>query len=249
MRLLASNRCNVYEAILMLSKFAAMRQKLYFLAVLAAAGITAASSAATDEDKPHGRICFSLAESGPPEKEEPFRLSVPPGPGKTVKAYVDASDKCSVLIAALTKDGKLANGWRPQLAEVPAEFDETELPKPPVAWDWSTASAPFDFYVLFLPPGSKDLEELTKLVTAIQAAKEDRLLGMQTTKLREIIGRITNDKEKVNQAPMAEPEIGGVFRGAAFPWRQYAQSINFGADKPGVLILSSDAPAKASAAP
>jgi hypothetical protein len=39
---------------------------------------------------------------------------------------------------------------------------------------------------------------------------------------------------------MTQPEVGGVFRGTAFPWRQYAQSINFAADKPGVLVLSSD---------
>ena len=44
----------------------------------------------------------------------------------------------------------------------------------------------------------------------------------------------------MNQAPVSEPEVGGVFRGAAFPWRQYAQGINFAADKPGVLVLSSD---------
>ncbi len=44
---------------------------------------------------------------------------------------------------------------------------------------------------------------------------------------------------------MTEPEVGGVFRGAGddavFPWRQFAQSINFAEDRPGVLILSSEA--------
>ncbi|HSH37925.1 MAG TPA: hypothetical protein VK993_03995 [Chthoniobacterales bacterium] len=225
-------------------------RKLPCLILAAALAAIADAAAAVDEDKPHGRICFSLAESGPPEKEEPFRLSAAPGPGKTVKAYIDASDKCTVLLVALTKDGKLANGWRPQLVQVAEDFEETELPKAPVSWDWAAASAPFDFYVLFLSPGSKDVDELTKLVTAMQAPKaDDRLVAMQTTKLREIIGRISNDKEKTNQAPMAEPEVGGVFRGAAFPWRQYAQSINFGDDNAGVLILSSDVAGKAAPAP
>ena len=107
-------------------------------------------------------------------------------------------------------------------------------------WDWSTASGPFDFYVLFLAPDSKEVAEAKKLIDAMQAAKDDRLLAMQTGKLRELIGRITSEKEKINQAPASEPEVGGVFRGAAFPWRQFAQSVNFAADQPGAVILSSD---------
>jgi hypothetical protein len=200
---------------------------------------------AVDEDKPHARVCLSVYEPGPPEKEEPFQMSASPGPGKTVRAYIDASDKCTVLVAAITKDGKLVNGWRPQLSEVPDEFEEILLPKAPVKWDWLTASGPFDFYVLFLPPGSKEIEEARKLVDAMQNPKvDDRVLAMQTSKLKELIGRITSDKEKVNQAPISEPEVGGVFRGAAFPWRQYAQSTNFDADKPGVLVLTSDSAEK-----
>ncbi|MCA1658450.1 MAG: hypothetical protein LC627_04030, partial [Verrucomicrobiaceae bacterium] len=113
-------------------------------------------------------------------------------------------------------------------------------PKAPLKWDWSTTNGPFDFYVLFLAPDSKEIKEAKKLIDAMQAAKDDRLLAMQTIKLREIIGRITSEKEKVNQAPVSEPEVGGVFRGVAFPWRQFAQSVNFAAEKPGAVILSSD---------
>jgi hypothetical protein len=215
----------------------------FFLGLMVASSTVAASE--IDEDKPHGRVCFSLFEPGPPEKEEPFQLSAPPSAGKTVRAYIDASEKCSVLVAAITKDGKLVNGWRPQLSEVPEEFEEILLPKAPVKWDWSAASGPFDFFVLFLAPGSKEIEEAKKLVDAMQNPKvDDRVLAMQTTKLKELIGRITSAKEKVNQAPVNEPEVGGVFRGAAFPWRQYAQAINFASDKPGVLVLSSDSAEK-----
>jgi len=210
---------------------------------------------AADADQPQGRICLSIVDSGSSAKEEPFRMSATTRPGSTVKAYVDASDKCFVLVAALTKDGKLANGWRPQLSEVPAEFEEVQLPKAPVTWEWSSAKGPpFDLYVLFLPPDSKDIEEAKKLVAAMQAPKiDDRLLAMQANKLRELVGRITNEKEKVNQAPLAEPEVGGVFRGsgvdAIFPWRQFAQSIEFDESRPGVLILSSESAAKDSPAP
>lgn len=215
----------------------------FFLGLIAATSALAVD--AVDENKPHGRVCLSIYEPGPPEKEEVFQNSAPPGAAKTVRAYVDASDKCSVLVAALTKDGKLANGWRPQLSEVPPEFEEILLPKAPVKWDWSTASGPFDLYVLFLASGSKEIEEAKKLVDAMQNPKvDDRILAMQTGKLKELIGRIVSDKDKTNQVPVSEPEVGGVFRGAAFPWRQYARSVNFSPDRPGVLVLSSDSAEK-----
>jgi hypothetical protein len=215
--------------------------KFYYLlfGLMAASGTLAA--VAVDEDKPHGRVCVSLFEPGPPEKEELFQVSSPPGSGKTVRAYVDASEKCTVLVAALTKDGKLANGWRPQLSEVPGDFEEILLPKAPVKWEWSGASGPFDFYVLFLTADSKEIAEAKKLVDAMQNPKvDDRVLALQTGKLKELIGRITSAREKVNPAPVSEPEVGGVFRGTAFPWRQFAQGTNFAADRPGVLVLSSE---------
>jgi hypothetical protein len=211
-----------------------------FYFVLGLTAVMSAFAAAVDEEKPHGRVCLSLYEPGPPEKEEAFQISAPAGAGKTVRAYIDASDKCSVLVAAMTKDGKLVNGWRPQLSEVPAEFEEILLPKAPVKWEWSAASGPFDVYVLFLAPGSKEIEEAKKLVDAMLNAKDDRIVAMQTGKLKELLGRIASDKSGTNQAPVSEPEVGGVFRGAAFPWRQFARSVNFSADKPGVLVLSSD---------
>lgn len=209
---------------------------------------------AADEEQPRGRVCLSIVDSGPSAKEVPFRLSEKGRPGSTVRAHLDASDKCTVLVAALTKDGKLANGWRPQLSELPADFEEVQLPKAPVTWEWPGVHGPFDLYVLFLPPGSKEVEEAKKLVGAMQAPKiDDRLLAMQANKLRELVGRITNEKEKVNQAPMTEPEVGGVFRGpgidAVFPWREFAQSIDFDENRPGVLILSSEGAAKDSSAP
>ncbi len=224
-----------------------------FLAV-ATAFVVAGSLMAADEDQPQGRVCLSIVDSGPSTKEVPFKLSVTPRPGSIVRAHLDASHKCTVLVAALTKDGKLANGWRPQLTEVPEEFEEVQLPKAPITWEWSGAHGIFDLYVVFLPPGSKEIDEAKKLVGAMQAPKiDDRLLAMQANKLRELVGRITNEKDRVNQAPMTEPEVGGVFRGsgvdAVFPWREFAQSIDFDENRPGVLILSSEGAAKDSPAP
>ena len=222
----------------MISAFSMAKFFYFLLGLMVASGALAA--VAVDEEKPYGRICVSLFEPGPPEKEELFQVSAPPGPGTTVRAYVDASEKCNVLVAAITKDGKLANGWRPQLSEVPGDFEEILLPKAPVKWDWAGASGPFDFYVLFLANGSKEIAEAKKLVDAMQNPKvDDRVLALQTGKLKELIGRITSEREKVNPAPVSEPEVGGVFRGTAFPWRHFAQGANFAADRPGVLILPS----------
>ena len=210
-------------------------------------GLVAALNAlgAVDEERPHGRVCLSVFEPGPPEKEEAFQASAPTGAGKLVRAYVDASDKCSVLVAAITKDGKLVNGWRPQLAEAPAEYEEILLPTAPVKWEWTTSSVPFDFYVLFLAPDSKEIADAKKLVDAMQNPKtDDRVLALQTGKLKELIGRIAADKSNANQGPASEPEVGGVFRGAAFPWRQFARAANFAPDHPGVVIFSSEAAEK-----
>jgi hypothetical protein len=69
---------------------------------------------------------------------------------------------------------------------------------------------------------------------------DDRVLAMQTTKLKELIGRLATDKSKANHGPASQPEVGGVFRGAAFPWRQFAQAVNFSTDLPGVLVLPSE---------
>ena len=207
-------------------------------------GSSALVAAAVDEEKPHGRVCVSIFEPGPPEREEAFQVSTSPGAGKIVRAYVDASEKCSVLFAAITKDGKLVNGWRPQLSEVPGDFEEILLPNGPVKWEWTTKSPPFDFYVLFLTSGSKEIDEAKKLVDAMQNPKVDeRVLALQTGKLKELIGRLASDKT-ANQGPASEPEIGGVFRGTAFPWRQYAKAANFSPDRPGVVIQPSEAAEK-----
>src|SRR3954447_23204534 len=216
-----------------------MRRLSLFLLILGVA-TTALPASGFDEEKPHGRVALSVFEPGPPEKEEAFQTSVTPGPGKTVRAYADASEKCTVLLAAMTRDGKLLNGWRPQLSDLPEDFEEILLPKTPAKWDWSANPVPFDFYVLFLSPDSKEVVEARKLVDAMQNPKaDDRVLALQTGKLKELIGRLAVEKAK-NQAPASEPEVGGVFRGAAFPWRQFAQSVNFSAEHPGFLIVSSD---------
>ncbi|HSP46431.1 MAG TPA: hypothetical protein VLO30_10590, partial [Chthoniobacterales bacterium] len=61
----------------------------YFLFGLLAATSTFAAGV-VDEEKPYGRVCLSIYEPGPPEKEEAFQNSAALSAGKTVRAYVDA---------------------------------------------------------------------------------------------------------------------------------------------------------------
>lgn len=220
--------------------------RFLFLSLSLAIFICAAEAKAADEEKPYGRVCISIFDpsSG---KEEPFKSSMAYSEGATVKAYIEANSKCTVVLAALTKEGKLANDWRPQFSELREEFEEIQLPTPPGSWDWSKTSEPFDLYVCFLAPGAKEIEEAKRLIAAMQPSKVDkRLLSMQTNKLRELIGRIATEKEKVNHAPKTEPEMGGVLRGTplgtAFPWRLYAQNTYFVKGHAGVLIFSSGKP-------
>jgi hypothetical protein len=213
-----------------------------FLAISAAVG----SVNAGQDVKSHGRVCISLVEPGPPAKEIPLRTTTAAGPDAKVNVYLDASTKCSVLVVALNKEGKLANGWRPQFSEVPDDFEEIELPRAPVTWQWTTQAAPLDIYVLFMPFGSTDAREAQRLISAMQSPKVDEsLLTMQTSKLRELIGRIISENQKSNQPLFKDPEVGGVFRGNEFPWRLFAQSVDFGDSQPGVLILPSQGPGKA----
>ena len=223
--------------------------------VLAAAflGFAALGAEPARDDLPRGRVCISVVEPGTPEHEVVFNAAILPGPGKKIRIYADASIKRSVVVVAMRKDGKLAGGWQPQIAELPEEFEEAQLPSPPTAWNWTSPVPPFDFHILFLPPGSKELETLKKLVAAMRNPKADeRLVAMQTNKLREIISGISGSLEQGNRVTAIAVEVGGVFRGSAFPWRQYARSVSFSADRAGVLVLSSakdEAPKAAASAP
>jgi hypothetical protein len=200
-----------------------------------------AALAAVEEDKPYGRICFSVVQTAPETEEEVFRPGIKPGTNKQIVAYLDANTACQVLIAAFNeKDGQLTRGWMPQFLDVPM-WKQVELPTPPVYWKWTEDSGPFAFFVLFLAKDSKQTSDLKQLVTAMQNAKQDAgLLVAQTLELHKRVGRCVaaHDKKKpgANEQPVL---VGGVFRGTQFPWRQFCRSSNFSADDPGVLIFPS----------
>lgn len=197
------------------------------------------AAASFDENKPYGRATVAVVDGN--GKQEPLTSSSAAGAGKSIKVYLDASEKCSAVVAAFRNDGKVVSNWRPEVVELNEEFEETQVPKTPTTWSWTTGSEPFEVRVVFMAPGSKELEECKRLVAAMQNANlDERVLSMQANKLREILSRAVVAKNRSQQgAP--DSEVGGVFRGTAFPWREYAQGANFSPDQAGSLVFSSNA--------
>jgi hypothetical protein len=195
--------------------------------------MVALGASPVDESKPYGRVCIGVVTG---EKEEALQAQSKPGADTFIVAHADATERSQMVLFALNaRDGKLANDWRPQFVELPP-WEETLLPEAPVAWKWSANSGPIDIYVLFLHPNSKDAHELKVLVTAmLSLSVEKTLLDRQSVKLRELATRSGGEIAKVVKPVRAQ--VGATYRGATFPWRNYASRTNFSEAKPGLLIF------------
>jgi hypothetical protein len=191
---------------------------------------------AADENRPHGRACISVLNSANGD-EEALRADSEAGPGRKVQAHLDATAKCEALVAIFTKSGQPVGGWPPQFVELSAR-KEMLLPKAPAVWNWDKATGPLEAYVLFFAPGSKDSAELRALVGAMRNTSDSAVTKLQTSKLREFIGRAKIDKAAAERAAPLEAEVAGTFRMVVgFEWRDSARAVNFSAGKPGALIF------------
>lgn len=134
----------------------------------------------------------------------------------------------------------LANAWRPQIGELTRAWEEIALPRP--GWSWRTGSADFDLYTVFIQPDSTEVDDLRRLIGAMQGLDTDSdLLRSQAEKLRQVITGLCRDNEpEKHHAAVAPAEVSGTLRGTVeFPWRKFASRINFSDGHPGVLIFSS----------
>jgi hypothetical protein len=208
-----------------------------FLALLLWAGCSIALSQSVDKNQPSGRACISVVNTASGDEEALRPTATTGGPHHKIVAHLDATAKCEVLVALLTKSGQPASDWRPQYAEVPAR-SEMLLPKAPVSWTWDKETGLIEVDVLFLAPGSKEGSEIRALVGATQHTKDETIARLQTNKLRELIGRMKFDKTAAQRASKPDPELAGVMRMVVgFEWRDSARAVNFTPDKPGVLIF------------
>jgi hypothetical protein len=198
--------------------------------IMAALGIPS-----VDKSKPYGRVCIGVVTG---EKEEPLQAQSKPGADTFIVAHADANERCQMLLFALNaRDGKLAHDWRPQFVEL-SPREEVLLPEAPIAWKWSAGSEPFDVYVLFVHPNSRDAHELKVLVTAMLNPNLERtLLDRQTVKLRELAtGSGARKREIIYAAKVKRVETAVAYRGS-FRWRDYASVANFSEATPALLIF------------
>src|SRR5205814_1136897 len=59
--------------------------RIFYFALGLLMATSALAADAVDEEKPHGRVCLSVFEPGPPEKEEAFQISASAAAGKIVR--------------------------------------------------------------------------------------------------------------------------------------------------------------------
>jgi hypothetical protein len=171
--------------------------------------------------------------------EIPLAESSAPGPEERLVAHLDASADCVALILPLVEKGsRLANGWRPQMVALP-EWDERKLPAPPAVWNWNKGADPFELWIFFFKRDATGLDELQKLVAAMQnTTLDEKVLVQQTRKICEKLDTRMTGKRPINQGPKASTVlVGGAVRGTEFPWRDYAQKVVLKDAFEGALVV------------
>jgi len=192
----------------------------------------------------YGRACLAVVEpvaDGRGETISAFQPQSKPGKGKRLTMNLDANGPCVAVVAFFNpRTGKLANRWRPAFVELPL-WEARGLPLASLVWKWEEGAEPFECHVLLVARESEDLPPAMTLITAMQDPKADeKLLSLQTTRLREQINKWEAGKDKTGLAARSVPaQFGGVVRGTEeFPWRDHAQKIGFAQVQPGCVIYS-----------
>ena len=195
-----------------------------------------ALSQSVDKSKPMGRACLGIVNTANGD-EEALRVTSTAGRNQKVVAHLDATTACEALVSPFLKSGQFPPGWLPQYVDL-SPGKETLLPAKPISWSWEQNNGPLEIFVLFFSPGSKEGSEIRELVNSTQKARGARILGMQATRLRELIGNAHFDREAALHAPKASSEVAGVMRMVVgFEWRDSARAVNFSSEKPGALIF------------
>jgi hypothetical protein len=188
----------------------------------------------------YARVCATTVDAE--SNETPLSESSAPGPGEKLLVHLDASAECVALILPLVeKSSRLANGWRPQMVGLP-QWDERRLPAPPAVWNWNKGADPFELWIFFFKRDAAELEELHKLVGAMQRPSlDEKVLAQQTRKICEKLGPRMSGKQPINPGPKASTAlVGGELRGfgaTEFPWRDYAQKVVLNDAFEGALVV------------
>jgi hypothetical protein len=185
----------------------------------------------------YARVCATTVDSE--SNETPLADSSAPGPREKLLVHLDASTECVALILPLVeKASRLANGWRPQMVALP-QWDERKLPAPPAVWNWNKGADPFELWIFFFKRNAPGLDEIQKLIAAMQnPSLDEKVLAQQTRKICEKLDARMSGKQPINQAPKASTAlVGGTVRSTEFPWRDYAQKVVLNDAFEGALVV------------
>ena len=204
---------------------------------LCLAACLAASFASETRAENYARVCVTAMDSD--SKESALTGVSSPGPGEKLVVHLDANTACAALIVPLAENGsRLANGWRPQMAALP-QWDERMLPNSRTAWDWGKESEPFELWIFFFKRDASGIDQLQKLVTAMQSPKLDQnVLTQQTRKLCDMLGpRMTGKEPTIQEHKATVALVGGAVRGTEFPWRDHAEKVTLNNALEGTLVV------------
>ena len=185
----------------------------------------------------YARVCATTVDAE--SSEAPLSDSSAPGPGEKLLVHLDASTECVALILPLVEKGSsLANGWRPQMVGLP-QWDERKLPAPPAVWNWNKGADSFELWIFFFKRDAAGLDEIQKLVAAMQSPSlDEKVLAQQTRKLCEKLNpRMTGKQPIIPGAKASTALVGGTVRSTEFPWRDYAQKVELNDALEGALVV------------
>jgi hypothetical protein len=185
----------------------------------------------------YARVCVTTIDSE--SREAPLIEKSSPTLGEKLVVHLDANTECAALILPLVENGrKLANGWRPQMVELP-QWDERTLPDSRAAWEWNKNGEPFELWVFFFKRDAAGLKDIEKLVTAMQSPNaDDRALTQQTRLLCEKLSSRMSGSQQIKRGPKAGAAlVGGAMRATDFPWRDYAEKVTLNDALEGTLVV------------
>ncbi len=196
------------------------------------------SMLATAHAESYARVCATTIDSE--SNEIPLAESSAPGPGEKLVVHMDANAECVALILPLVDKGspRLANGWRPQIVGLP-QWDERKIPSPPAVWNWNKGADPFELWIFFFKRDAAGLDQIHKLVEAMQKPDLDQtILTQLTRKICEKLDARMTGKQPIIQGPKAGAAlVGGTMRSTEFPWRNYAEKVSLNDALEGTLVL------------
>jgi len=214
-----------------------MKPRLAVLCCCALPSLLITSFASPAHADSYARVCATTIDAE--SNETPLADASAPGAGEKLVVHLDASAECVALILPLVEKGsRLANSWRPQMVGLP-QWEERKMPAPPAVWNWNNGADPFELWIFFFKRDAVALDEIQRLIAAMQSPSlDEKVLAQQTRKLCEKLNpRMTGKQPIIQGAKAGTALVGGAVRSTEFPWRDYAQKVVLDDAFEGALVV------------